>query len=58
MAEPSPSFNPNARARRLELKEVPDDDDLVDLIADMAPSEAERRARLVDNPQRLYGFTS
>ena len=51
MAEPSPSFN-------LELKEVPDDGDLVDLIADMAPSEAERRALLVDNPQRLYGFTS
>ncbi|HZE60409.1 MAG TPA: amidohydrolase family protein [Burkholderiales bacterium] len=38
------------------LKEVPDDGDLIDLIADMAPSEAERRALLVDNPQRLYGF--
>lgn len=40
------------------LKEVPDDGDLVDLIADMAPSEAERRALLVGNPQRFYGFTS
>ena len=38
------------------LKEVPDDGDLVDLIAAMAPGEAERRALLVDNPQRLYGF--
>ena len=40
------------------LKAVPDDGDLVDLIADMAPTEAERRALLVDNPQRLYGFTA
>ena len=40
------------------LKEVPDDGDLVDLIADMAPTEAERRALLVGNPQRFYGFAS
>ena len=40
------------------LKVVPDDGDLVDLIADMAPTEAERRALLVDNPQRLYGLTA
>ena len=38
------------------LDEVPDDGDLVDLIAEMAPSDAERRALLVDNPKRLYGF--
>jgi 2-pyrone-4,6-dicarboxylate lactonase len=38
------------------LKEVPDDGVLVDLIAQMAPSEAERRALLADNPARLYGF--
>lgn len=40
------------------LTEVPDDGDLVDLIAEMAPSEAERRALLVDNPRRLYGFAA
>ena len=38
------------------LKEVPDDGDLVDLIAEIAPTEAQRKALLVDNPQRLYGF--
>jgi len=38
------------------LKEVPDDGVLVDLIAQMAPGEAERRALMVDNPARLYGF--
>jgi 2-pyrone-4,6-dicarboxylate lactonase len=35
---------------------VPDDGLLVDLIAEMAPSEAARQALLVDNPQRFYGF--
>ena len=40
------------------LDQVPDDGDLVDLIAEFAPSEAERRALLVGNPQRFYGFTS
>jgi 2-pyrone-4,6-dicarboxylate lactonase len=35
---------------------VPDDGALVDLIEQMAPSPAARRALLVDNPQRLYGF--
>ena len=40
------------------LAEVPDDGDLVDLITDMAPSEAERQRLLVDNPKRLYGFAS
>ena len=38
------------------LKEVPDDGVLVDLLAEIAPSEAQRKALLVDNPQRLYGF--
>ena len=35
---------------------VPDDGLLVDLIAEMAPSEAERQALMVDNPQRFYCF--
>jgi 2-pyrone-4,6-dicarboxylate lactonase len=35
---------------------VPDDGVLVDLLARIAPSDALRRALLVDNPQRLYGF--
>ncbi len=33
---------------------VPDDGQLVDLIADIAPTEALRRKLLVDNPRRLY----
>ena len=40
------------------LAEVPDDGDLVDLIADMAPSAAERQRLLVDNPRRFYGFAA
>lgn len=35
---------------------MPDDGDLVDLLADWEPDEARRRAILIDNPQRLYGF--
>jgi 2-pyrone-4,6-dicarboxylate lactonase len=38
------------------LKEVPDDGLMVELIAEIAPAEAQRRALLVDNPQRFYGF--
>jgi 2-pyrone-4,6-dicarboxylate lactonase len=38
------------------LKHVPDDGLLADLLAEIAPSEAQRRALLVDNPQRLYRF--
>jgi len=38
------------------LDEVPDDGELVDALAEAAPSEAERKAVLVDNPKRLYGF--
>jgi 2-pyrone-4,6-dicarboxylate lactonase len=38
------------------LKEIPDDGVMVDIIAEMAPAEAQRRALLVDNPRRFYGF--
>jgi 2-pyrone-4,6-dicarboxylate lactonase len=38
------------------LKEVPDDGLMVDLIGEIAPTEAQRDALLVDNPQRFYGF--
>jgi 2-pyrone-4,6-dicarboxylate lactonase len=34
----------------------PDDGLLVDLLGEIAPTEAQRRALLVDNPQRFYGF--
>jgi 2-pyrone-4,6-dicarboxylate lactonase len=39
------------------LAAVPDDGQLVDLLAEIAPSLAQRQALLVDNPQRLYRFT-
>jgi predicted TIM-barrel fold metal-dependent hydrolase len=35
---------------------MPDDGDLLDLLLDWAPDEATRKAILVDNPTRLYGF--
>jgi 2-pyrone-4,6-dicarboxylate lactonase len=35
---------------------IPDDGLLVDLLAEIAPSDAQRQALLVDNPQRLYRF--
>ena len=35
---------------------MPDDGELVDLIADWAPDPAVRRRILVDNPAELYGF--
>jgi 2-pyrone-4,6-dicarboxylate lactonase len=38
------------------LKAIPDDGILVDLIAQMAPTAAQQKALLVDNPQRFYGF--
>jgi 2-pyrone-4,6-dicarboxylate lactonase len=38
------------------LAAIPDDGLLVDLIAEIAPSEAQRRSLLVDNPKRFYGF--
>jgi 2-pyrone-4,6-dicarboxylate lactonase len=34
----------------------PDDGMLVDILAEVAPSDAARKALLVDNPQRLYKF--
>ena len=37
---------------------VPDDGALVDLLAEIAPSEAALRALLVDNPQRVYRFAA
>jgi 2-pyrone-4,6-dicarboxylate lactonase len=40
------------------LAAVPDDGMLVDLLAEIAPSEAQRRSLLVDNPKRFYGFRS
>src|SRR5262245_13879533 len=38
------------------LKSIPDDGGLVDLIPRMADSEAKRKALLVDNPAKFYGF--
>lgn len=36
---------------------VPDDAELVDALARIAPSAAQRQALLVDNPARFYGFS-
>jgi 2-pyrone-4,6-dicarboxylate lactonase len=36
---------------------IPDDGVLIDLLAEIAPDERTRHALLVDNPQRLYGFS-
>jgi 2-pyrone-4,6-dicarboxylate lactonase len=38
------------------LKEIPDDGVMVDNLVEIAPSEKQRQALLVDNPTRLYGF--
>jgi predicted TIM-barrel fold metal-dependent hydrolase len=38
--------------------EVPDDGALLDVLGEWAPDEATRRAVLVDNPARLYGFAA
>jgi len=35
---------------------MPEDGHLLDLLGQWAPSEAERRRVLVENPARLYGF--
>lgn len=35
---------------------MPNPGDLLDLLADWVPNEAQRNAVLADNPQRLYGF--
>jgi 2-pyrone-4,6-dicarboxylate lactonase len=39
------------------LAAVPDDGVLVDLLSEIAPSESQRQALLVDNPRRFYGFS-
>jgi predicted TIM-barrel fold metal-dependent hydrolase len=44
---PHPSARPGA---------VPDDADLLDVLADWAPDAGDRQRILVDNPARLYGF--
>jgi 2-pyrone-4,6-dicarboxylate lactonase len=36
---------------------IPDDGELVDVLAQIAPTEAQRRRLLVDNPARLYRFS-
>jgi 2-pyrone-4,6-dicarboxylate lactonase len=38
------------------VRHMPDDGDLVDLLAEFAPDEATRNRILVDNPKRLYDF--
>jgi 2-pyrone-4,6-dicarboxylate lactonase len=38
------------------VRHMPDDGDLVDLLAAFAPDEATRNRILVDNPERLYDF--
>jgi 2-pyrone-4,6-dicarboxylate lactonase len=38
------------------LKEIPDDGVMVDNLEQIAPSEKQRQALLVDNPARFYGF--
>jgi 2-pyrone-4,6-dicarboxylate lactonase len=40
------------------LKEIPDDGVMVDNLAEIAPSERQLRALLVENPARFYGFTA
>jgi 2-pyrone-4,6-dicarboxylate lactonase len=35
---------------------VPNDGELVDLIAEIAPDTKTRRLMLVDNPTKLFGF--
>jgi len=40
------------------VKWMPNDGDLTDLIPLIAPNAALQQALLVDNPQRLYGFSA
>jgi predicted TIM-barrel fold metal-dependent hydrolase len=35
---------------------MPNDGDLIDMLADFAPDEAVRHKILVDNPKRLFDF--
>ena len=37
-------------------KAIPNDGELVDLIAEIAPDDKTRRLMLVDNPAKLFGF--
>lgn len=39
------------------VRHMPDDGDLVDLLAEFAPDEMTLRQVLVDNPEHLYGFS-
>jgi len=36
---------------------MPNNGDLADLLLDWVPDPAQRQRLLVDNPQRLYGFS-
>ena len=38
------------------VRQMPDDGDLLDLLAAFAPDESIRNGILVDNPMRLYDF--
>jgi 2-pyrone-4,6-dicarboxylate lactonase len=40
------------------VRHMPDDGDLVDLLGDVAPDETTRHRILVDNPERLYDFVA
>jgi 2-pyrone-4,6-dicarboxylate lactonase len=70
-ASPWPDARPFARALVAEfgdrcfwgsdwphpnLAAIPDDGVLVDLLSEIAPSERERKALLVDNPGNFYRF--
>jgi predicted TIM-barrel fold metal-dependent hydrolase len=35
---------------------MPNDGDLIDMLADFAPDDAVRKKILVDNPKRLFDF--
>ena len=39
------------------VRHMPDDGDLVDLLVDLIPDDAARRRVLVDNPAKLYDFS-
>jgi predicted TIM-barrel fold metal-dependent hydrolase len=39
-------------------EKMPDDGDLADMLFDWVPDEVQRKRTLVDNPARLYGFTT
>jgi 2-pyrone-4,6-dicarboxylate lactonase len=39
------------------VRHMPDDGDLVDLVVDLVPDEPTRRRVLVDNPATLYDFS-